>query len=107
MSQCRPRASRTPRTADTKSRWPSKNRSSVSTEITDTGSGISKENLSHIFDPFFTTKSEGTGLGLSISYGIVENNGGTIEVKSVLGEGTTFTVTLPAYNRSLIDDFTA
>lgn len=82
------------------------NRSSVRSDITDTGSGISKENLSHIFDPFFTTKSEGTGLGLSISYGIVENNGGTIEVKSAPGEGTTFTVTLPAYNRSLIDDFT-
>lgn len=81
------------------------NRSSVRTEITDTGCGISEDDLVHIFDPFFTTKSEGTGLGLSISYGIVENNGGKIEVKSVLGQGTTFIVLLPAYNSSLIDDF--
>ncbi len=81
------------------------NRSLVRTEIADTGCGISEDDLVHIFDPFFTTKSEGTGLGLSISYGIVENNGGRIEVKSELGNGTTFTVLLPAYNSSLIDDF--
>ena len=56
--------------------------------IKDTGDGIPEENLARIFDPFFTTKSEGTGLGLSISYGIIENNGGKIEVKSRLGEGT-------------------
>lgn len=83
------------------------NRSTVRAEITDTGCGISEEDLSHIFDPFFTTKSDGTGLGLSISYGIVENNGGRIEVKSILGKGTTFTVLLPAYNSSMIDDFIA
>lgn len=81
------------------------NRSTVITEITDTGCGISEDDLVHIFDPFFTTKSEGTGLGLSISYGIVENNGGRIEVKSTLGHGTTFTVILPAYNSSLLDEF--
>ena len=67
----------------------------VCTAIKDTGDGIPEENLARIFDPFFTTKSEGTGLGLSISYGIIENNGGKIEVKSRLGEGTTFTVMLP------------
>lgn len=83
------------------------NQSTVRTEITDTGCGMSEEIISHIFDPFFTTKSEGTGLGLSISYGIIENNGGKIEVKSALGKGTTFTVLLPAYNSSLIDDFTS
>ncbi|MBC7963916.1 MAG: HAMP domain-containing protein [Steroidobacteraceae bacterium] len=83
------------------------NQSTVHTEITDTGCGISEDDLGHIFDPFFTTKSEGTGLGLSISYGIVENNGGKIEVRSVLGKGTTFTVQLPVYDKSLMDDFTA
>lgn len=81
------------------------NNSTVRAEITDTGCGISGEDLNHIFDPFFTTRSDGTGLGLSISYGIVENNGGSIEVKSVLGEGTTFAVLLPAYNSSIIEDF--
>jgi len=63
--------------------------------IKDNGCGIAEEHLGRIFDPFFTTKTEGTGLGLSISYGIVENNGGTIEVKSVEGVGSTFTVALP------------
>lgn len=60
----------------------------------DSGDGIPEENLARIFDPFFTTKPEGTGLGLSISYGIIENNGGKIEVKSKLGEGAEFTVML-------------
>jgi two-component system NtrC family sensor kinase len=63
--------------------------------FTDAGTGISEENLTRIFDPFFTTKPDGTGLGLSISYGIIENNGGKIEVQSRIGEGTTFTVMLP------------
>jgi len=67
----------------------------VCTSLKDTGEGISEENLARIFDPFFTTKSQGTGLGLSISYGIIENNGGRIEVRSKVGEGTTFTVMLP------------
>lgn len=64
-------------------------------EIRDTGCGIPEDILSRIFDPFFTTKSDGTGLGLSISYGIVENNGGKLEVKSKVNEGTTFTLMLP------------
>jgi two-component system NtrC family sensor kinase len=63
--------------------------------LKDNGVGIPEENLNRIFDPFYTTKPEGTGLGLSISYGIIENNGGKIEVKSRAGEGTTFTVMLP------------
>jgi two-component system NtrC family sensor kinase len=62
--------------------------------IKDTGDGISDENITRIFDPFFTTKPEGTGLGLAISYGIIENNGGKIEVQSRLGEGTVFVVML-------------
>ncbi len=69
----------------------------VAVSIADTGSGISADNLRKIFDPFFTTKpvGKGTGLGLSVSYGIVEKHGGRIDVKSVIGEGTTFTVMLP------------
>ena len=64
-------------------------------EFKDTGIGISTENIKNIFDPFFSTKSEGTGLGLFVTYGIVEKHNGTIDVKSKLGEGTTFTITLP------------
>ena len=66
-------------------------------EIADTGSGISPEVLSKIFDPFFTTKpiGKGTGLGLSLSYGIVKNHNGRLAVKSEVGKGTTFRITLP------------
>jgi two-component system, NtrC family, sensor kinase len=70
----------------------------VCAEISDTGCGISAENLNLIFDPFFTTKTEGTGLGLSISYGIVKNNGGKIEVSSTVGVGSTFRILLPVYS---------
>ena len=65
--------------------------------ITDNGCGISEENLNRIFDPFFTTKKpgEGTGLGLSISYGIIKRHNGSINVKSQVGKGTTFTIKLP------------
>jgi PAS domain S-box-containing protein len=64
----------------------------------DTGCGIPPENLERIFEPFFTTKQEGhgTGLGLAIIYGIIERHGGRVKVDSRLGEGTTFTVWLPA-----------
>jgi signal transduction histidine kinase len=65
--------------------------------INDNGGGIAPEHLKKIFDPFFTTKrvGEGTGLGLSITYGIIERHGGSINVESRLGEGTTFTVMIP------------
>lgn len=65
--------------------------------VTDTGEGIAPENLSKIFDPFFTTKPEGkgVGLGLAVLYGIIEAHGGEIDVKSKVGVGTTFTITLP------------
>jgi two-component system sensor histidine kinase HydH len=58
--------------------------------VSDTGSGIPKENLSRIFDPFFTSKKEGTGLGLAIVYRIIENHHGEIEVNSDPGKGTVF-----------------
>ncbi len=63
----------------------------------DTGPGIAPEHRDRIFDPFFTTKPEvsGTGLGLSVSLGIVQSHGGTIEVETEMGRGTTFTVALP------------
>ncbi|AMK12637.1 MAG: ATP-binding protein [Pseudodesulfovibrio sp.] len=70
----------------------------VAISISDTGCGIPQANLSRIFDPFFTTKpvGKGTGLGLSIIYGIINKMGGTISVSSAVGEGTTFTIRLPA-----------
>jgi signal transduction histidine kinase len=64
--------------------------------VRDTGPGISPKVLRNLFIPFFTTKSEGTGLGLAISQSIVQNAGGTIEVHSMPGEGTTFTILLPS-----------
>ena len=68
----------------------------VLVRMCDSGSGIAEQDLKRIFDPFFTTKKEsGTGLGLSVTYGILENHGGTIDVESTLGAGTTFTITLP------------
>jgi len=65
-------------------------------EFADTGLGIPRENLAKIFTPFFTTRSTGVGLGLAVSHGIVEAHGGTISVESKEGEGSTFTVRLPA-----------
>jgi signal transduction histidine kinase len=61
----------------------------------DTGVGIPPGDLKNLFIPFFTTKDKGTGLGLPISQRIIENHGGTIEVRSQQGEGATFTVLLP------------
>jgi two-component system, NtrC family, sensor kinase len=65
--------------------------------ISDTGTGISEENLEKIFDPFFTTKEtgHGVGLGLAISYGIIKEHGGTVSIESEVGKGTTFIVRLP------------
>jgi PAS domain S-box-containing protein len=72
----------------------------IKIEITDTGCGISPQNLGKVTDPFFTTKGpgEGTGLGLSISYKIIKEHRGTIFLKSVETKGTTVTIELPVLN---------
>ncbi|MCK9376512.1 MAG: PAS domain-containing protein [Syntrophobacterales bacterium] len=71
----------------------------VVVKVSDTGRGIPKESFSQIFEPFFTTKktSSGAGLGLSVVYGIIRDHKGTIKVDSVLGQGTSFTIRLPAF----------
>jgi two-component system NtrC family sensor kinase len=71
--------------------------STVVISIQDTGTGISSAEMPYIFEPFFTTKQEGfgVGLGLSTAYGIVERHQGTIDVQSIEGKGTTFTIALP------------
>lgn len=70
----------------------------VTLSVRDTGSGMSQETIAQIFEPFFTTKGpgKGTGLGLSTVYGIVQQSGGHVQVKSVIDGGTTFTIFLPA-----------
>jgi len=72
----------------------------VEIEISDTGSGIADKNLPKIFEPFFTTKDvgKGTGLGLNVSYNIIKKHNGTIDVKSTVGQGTTFRIQIPLTN---------
>lgn len=72
--------------------------------ITDTGCGIAPEHLEQIFQPFVTYKSGGTGLGLPLSKRIIEAHGGTLQVSSVLGSGTTFTILLPFCPSAALDD---
>jgi polar amino acid transport system substrate-binding protein len=69
----------------------------VIVKISDNGKGIDDKTRRHIFDPFFTTKRDkgGTGLGLSISYGIIQEHKGRIDVESRIGEGATFTISIP------------
>jgi PAS domain S-box-containing protein len=67
----------------------------VTVSFTDTGCGMAPEQLNKLFEPFFTTKYGGTGLGLTISHSIIEGHGGSINVKSSPGKGTTFMVSLP------------
>ncbi len=68
--------------------------------VTDSGTGISQESLTRIFDPFFTTKpiGEGTGLGLAVVHGIVKNHMGSIEVRSIVGQGSSFSILFPVSN---------
>src|SRR5512140_3347209 len=67
----------------------------VGIAVKDTGIGITPENMEKLFEPLFTTKSKGIGLGLAVSKKLAEANGGRIEVKSVPGKGSTFTLFLP------------
>lgn len=67
----------------------------VRIDVTDTGPGIRDEDLDRLFEPFFTTKASGSGLGLAIVRGTLERHGGTVEVHTRLGEGTTFSLYLP------------
>jgi len=76
------------RTAD-KTHW-------VEIAVRDTGIGIKKEEVSRLFEPFYSTKSSGTGLGLAIAYRIMQDHGGTIQVSSAPGNGTTVVMTFPA-----------
>ncbi|MFZ5452473.1 MAG: hybrid sensor histidine kinase/response regulator [Thermodesulfobacteriota bacterium] len=69
--------------------------------IKDHGIGIPPEYIQRIFDPYFTTKQTGSGLGLATSYSIIKNHGGHVAVKSRLGEGTTFTIYLPASDQGI------
>jgi two-component system, NtrC family, sensor kinase len=77
--------------------WASANKVNVTVEIADTGIGMTPDVVKHVFEPFFTTKpvGVGTGLGLSVSYGIVQAHGGSIEVNSTAGLGSTFRIVLP------------
>ena len=67
----------------------------VKLEVRDTGVGMDQTTKDNIFDPFFTTKDSGTGLGLAMTHKIIEEHGGEIQVESSVGQGATFTLTLP------------
>lgn len=81
------------------------NQEKIKIAFTDTGHGIRPEDMSRLFEPFFTTKEvgKGTGLGLAISYSIIQKHQGTIEVKSQVGKGSTFTIILPLRRESSDD----
>ncbi|MGG2197979.1 ATP-binding protein [Paenibacillus validus] len=73
----------------------------VAIAIRDEGPGIPEDKLRKLGEPFFTTKENGTGLGLTVSYNIIENHGGRIQVNSIVGQGTTFTIRLPFEPKTL------
>ncbi|MEI7437098.1 MAG: ATP-binding protein [bacterium] len=78
---------------------------SVIVRVSDSGCGIPKENIQKIFDPFYTTSSagSGTGLGLAICYSVLKQHKGSIDVESIVGKGSTFTVKLPLSNTLKVD----
>jgi len=76
---------------------------SVRVLIGDSGPGIKPEDMERIFTPFFTTKTQGTGLGLAICRQLVEQQGGTIELRSRVGEGTRVVIDLPASNDAVLE----
>ncbi len=78
-------------------------RDAVEIVISDTGMGIPPHTLDKIFEPFYTTKTEGTGLGLAMVHRIVDDHGGTVDVKSKEGNGTTFFIKLPVGNEKLVE----
>ena len=73
--------------------------SHVTVRFTDTGGGISPDNLSRVFEPYFTTKTSGTGLGLLIVRRIVREHGGELSIESSEGKGLTLTIRLPHIDR--------
>jgi signal transduction histidine kinase len=75
---------------------PTGNAASLQLWVTDTGHGITDNDLPHIFEPFFSTKAEGSGIGLALVYRVVRDHGGQIEVRSRPGTGTTFLLSLPS-----------
>jgi len=79
---------------------PSANGRQIELTCEDTGVGIPPDRLAKIFDPFFSTKEMGTGLGLSVVYGIVERHGGTIDIRSDVGKGTTVVIRLPVARKA-------
>ena len=76
----------------------------VAIAVKDTGAGITPENMSKLFEPLFTTRTRGIGLGLAVSRKLAEANGGSIQVQSELGQGSTFTVYLPVVGKGDMDE---
>ena len=74
----------------------------VEVSVIDEGNGLSDDEMNQLFTPFFTTKSTGTGLGLALVKKVVEEHKGTINVESTIGFGTTFKISIPAYNNQFI-----